>query len=121
MYDTDIQKGVIVKSDMTYINIALNTGLDEKAFPFPKVFSFVCLAVHCCSCFSLDVRLYPPVSALPPQYLSEINFFVTTHVNEVKPREMLNNYTTRKLCHFEVIWLKRFFCFVCYCLRNCAL
>lgn len=88
-------------------------------FPFPKVFSFlVCLTVNCCSCFSL-VYLYPPVGALPPQYLSEINFFVTTHVSEVKPREMLGNYITRKLCHFEVIWLKGFFCFVCYYFRNC--
>lgn len=35
MYDFDIQKGVVLTSGMTYINIALNIGLDEKPYSFP--------------------------------------------------------------------------------------
>lgn len=44
MYDFDIQKGVIVKSDMTYINTAINIGLNEKAFSFSKGIQFCLLS-----------------------------------------------------------------------------
>lgn len=40
---TDIQKGAILKSDVTYINIALNIGLDEKAYSLFIGVQFSCL------------------------------------------------------------------------------
>jgi len=57
--------------------------------------------------------LYAPVGALPPQYLLGTNFFIAAHLSEIKPREMLRSYVfnPRKLCLFEVNWLKRFFLF----------
>lgn len=57
----DIQKGVIVKSDMTYINIALNIGLGEKACSLFKgilFFFFFCLL----SCELLQLLLIGCVS-----------------------------------------------------------
>lgn len=58
MHDFDIQKGVIVKSDVTYINIALNIGLDEKAFSLSKGIQFSCLL----SCELLQLLLIGCVS-----------------------------------------------------------
>lgn len=107
MYDFYIQKGVIVKSDMTYINIASNIGLDEKSFSLAKGFQFSCLL----SCALLQSLLIERVSThlWVLCHLLEINSFITTHVSGGKPREMLNGYIIRKRCHFELFGLKDFF------------
>lgn len=106
MYDFYIQKGVIVKSDMTYINIASDIGLDEKSFSLSKGFQFSCLL----SCALLQSLLIERVSThlWVLCHLLEINF-ITTHVSGGKPREMLNGYIIRKRCHFELLGLKDFF------------
>lgn len=60
------------------------------------------------------------MGALPPHYLLETNFFIAIHFSEIKRREMLRNYvfSPRKLCFFEVNWLKRFFLFAAAALET---